>query len=175
MRKHFGATAFLIVLLFAFIRQCSADSSYVLPYPSSMPGNKFYKVHLFLEHLEKYWYFGNFGQFKYNLKQSNKYLVESKTLFDYKQYMLAYKAIQKSDLYFSKTYQYLEKANKEGKDIGQNLSLLKKASSKHIEVLEKIKTTVPDTFNWQEEKSLAVLLYLGKKISQSIDIRKRFL
>src|SRR3989344_5659903 len=112
MRNHFGLASLFLIFLFIFAEQCIAESIYVLPYPSSMPGNKLYKVHLFLESLEQYWYFGSFGQFKYSLKESDKYLVEAKTLFDYKQYILANKALQKSDIYFSRTFPFLVKAKK---------------------------------------------------------------
>ena len=66
-----------------------AESQYVLPYPSAMPGSFLYKLNLVQEEILRYWYFGDFGQFKYNLGLSDKYLVEAKTLFEYKQYLLA--------------------------------------------------------------------------------------
>ena len=152
-----------------------AESSYVLPYPPQMPGSFMYKLRLVSEEIQKYWYFGNFGQFKYNLKKADKYLVEAKTLFDYKQYLLAYNALKKSDLYFSKTFPYLKKAAKEGKDIAQNYLILRDASLKHIEVLEAFRVTLPETFTWQEEKTTAKPLHIGKEISQSIAIRNKSL
>lgn len=169
---------FLVLLIsitfFLFSPQSiSAQSSYVLPYPPQMPGNFMYKLRLISEEIQRYWYFGNFGQFKYNLKEADKYLVEAKTLFDYKQYKLAYKALQKSNLYFSKTFPYLSKAKSEGKNIAQNLNILKEASLKHIEILKVLEISLPETFIWQEEKSVAIPLYLGRQISQSIEIRRK--
>ena len=103
---------FLIILfVFSIIPQpLFAEASYVLPYPSAMPGSKFYKLHQLFEKFEKYWYFGNFSNFHYNLKYSDKYLVEAKTLFEYKQYLLAYQALKKSNSFFLKTKQSLENA-----------------------------------------------------------------
>ena len=148
-----------------------AQSSYVLPYPSAMPGNKFYKFHEILEFVSKYWYFGNFGQFTYNLNESDKYLVEAKTLFEYKQYLLGYKAQQKSDKYFLETFKYLKNAKAENKDIAEKYSLLKNAAKKHTEVLINLKNIIPSEFLWQPEKSSLTKLNLKSDIENSINIR----
>lgn len=167
---------YFLVFLFSiavFSEKAYAQSSYVLPYPSAMPGSFSYKLHLAWENLMEYWYFGNFGQFSYNLKQADKYLVEAKTLFEYKQYLLAYKALQKSDDYFIKTYLYLRKAKNESKNINQKQNLLKEASLKHKEKLNEIKPNIPENFVWQPEKAALVNLELRKKIEESIGIRTR--
>lgn len=168
----------LLVPLFIFsffiliIRPVFAESSYVLPYPSSMPGSKFYKVSLIWDEIRRYWYFGDFGQFKYNLGESDKYLVEAKTLFEYKQYLLGYKSLQKSDFYFLNILPFLKKAQKENKNISAKVDLFREASRKHIEVLVKMKMEVPETFNWQPEKSQSTNLNLKKAIVISIKMRK---
>lgn len=149
-----------------------AQSDYVLPYPSSMPGNVFYKVNLVKEKLMKYWYFGSFGKFDYNLKQSDKYLVEAKTLFEYKQYLLGFKALQKSNTYFNNIPQYLTKAKRENKNIVQRQNILKSASLKHIEMLNFIETITPDNFVWNPEKEVSTDLNLEKTIDEAIRIRK---
>lgn len=168
---------FILVLVFLkyFLTNVFAGSSYVLPYPSSMPGSKFYIISLIKEKILKYWHFGNFGQFTYNLKQSDKYLVEAKTLFEYKQYFLGFQALKMSDKYFSNTLPYLVKAKKEGKNIVQKQNLLKEAITKHIEVLSLVKDQVPESFLWQPEKSLSTNLELKNLIEQSIAIRKKYL
>ncbi|MCL4418206.1 MAG: hypothetical protein M1365_16230 [Actinobacteria bacterium] len=117
MRSHIFVL--LVVVFITFIplsTKASAQSSYVLPYPSAMPGSSSYKIHQLYESIIKYWYFGNLGQFKYNLKQSDKYLVEAKTLFEYNQYLLASKALTKSDYYFKNIEPYLLKAKNEIKN-----------------------------------------------------------
>ena len=165
----------VVVLLCISATKCFASSSYVLPYPSTMPGSIFYKVHLAEEKLLQYWYFGNFGQFLYNLKESDKYLVEAKTLFEYNQYLLGYSALEKSDLYFEKTLPFLVYAKKERKNISDNRTMLSEASKKHIEVLLKITSEVPETFNWTPEKSSATELKLFDAINNSIAIREKYL
>lgn len=164
---------FSIIFLFLFLPQISfAQSSYVLPYPSSMPGSFAYKLHLVFENVSRYWYFGDFGQFDYNLKMADKYLVQAKTLFEYKQYLLGYKALQKSDLHFAKIIPSLGKASHKKKDISGKKTILSKAAQKHIEVLEKTELETPDVFNWQPEKALPTNIYLKKDIEKSIDIRR---
>lgn len=148
-----------------------AESSYVLPYPSFMPGSGIYKIHLLWEELMNYWYFGNFGKFTYNLKQSDKYLVEAKTLLEYKQYLLGYKALKRSNDYFTKVNPYLNKARIENKNISQRQNILKEAALKHIEVLKKTKQDVPEAFVWQPERLPSTTLNLKKSIEESIVIR----
>lgn len=170
--KLFGVAVFFLISFFIMIGSVYAESSYVLPYPSSMPGSLNYKLHLIYENLSRYWYFGNFGQFEYNLKMADKYLVEAKTLFDYKQYLLGYKALQKSDVHFAKIMSSLEKANSEKKNISQKKTILKEAVLKHVEVMEKIDIETPDIFTWQPEKGLPTNLDLKRDIENAISIRK---
>ena len=76
MKKVFIITLFLFMVS---ARLVYAESDYVLPYPASMPGSKFYILQEIKNNLMKYWYFGNFGQFTYNLNQADKFIVEAKT------------------------------------------------------------------------------------------------
>lgn len=166
---------FLLVFFFIVFFKTSvlAQSNYVLPYPSSMPGSLFYEIHLVYENISKFWYFGNFSQFDYNLKLADKYLVEAKTLFEYKQYLLGYKALQKSDLYFKKILPNIVNAAKNGKNTSQKRVILKEAAGKHIETLNKIRKDVPEVFIWQPEKSIPTTLNLGAILDESIRIRER--
>lgn len=167
--------AVLIVFNLIFAPWASAESQYVLPYPSFMPGSPFYKLNLIKDEILKYWYLGNFGQFTYNLKQSDKYLVEVKTLFEYKQYLLGYQALKNSDRYFQKILPYLLRAKNEGKDIIKKQNKLKAAALKHIEVLDLIKQQNPRQFVWKPEKSPPTTLDLHGEVEKSIKIRKQAL
>lgn len=162
-------TTFLFLLSF---QTSFAQSSYVLPYPSYMPGNLLYKVHLGLEYFEKYWYFGNFGQFAYNLKQSDKYLVEAKTLFEYKQYFLGVRALRKSDSYFNAALHFLQKASSKGINITGKKELFKNAGLKHNEVLLDIKSEVPQNFLWEPEKQSSSRLNIWDDIDNSLKVIK---
>ena len=126
-----------ILLFFLFPRNIFAESSYVLPYPSAMPGSIFYKLNLIQEEILKFWYFGDFGQFKYNLSQSDKYFVEAKTLFDYKQHFLAFQALQKSDKYFRKVKPAIFSAKRNGKNTTDKEKLLKEAAEKQEKIFRK--------------------------------------
>ncbi len=160
-----------IFLSIFFNRPVSAQSSYVLPYPSFMPGSTFYKLNLLKEKIMKYWYFGDFGQFNYNLKLSDKYLVEAKTLFEYKQYLLGYRALQKSDSFFVKILPAIVSVKINGKNIASKKRILEEASEKHIETLDAIRNNIPNVFLWQPEKSLPTTLNLEKIINRSIQLR----
>ena len=98
----FLVTYFLVVPLAQAV-------DYVLPYPSYMPGNPMYKIRQILERAQEYWYFGDMAKVKYHLKMADKYLVEAKTLFEYKQYLLAVDALQRSNQQFQPLPQLLER------------------------------------------------------------------
>jgi len=138
--------------LFAF----PVHAEYVLPYPSFMPGNKLYNITRAIDKIENYWYFGTIAQTKYHLKLSDKYLVEAKTLFEYKQYLLATDALARSDLEF--------KALPKSK-------IVARAAQKHRQVLESLLLTVPPEFVWTPEKSSAIPLDLYGILSHSITLR----
>lgn len=167
----------LFVLLFLFFvftsNSFSSESTYVLPYPSYMPGNKLYSVSLLWDKFMQYWYFGNLAQFSYNLQQSDKYLVQAKTLFEYKQYLLGYDALKKSNTFFGKSEQALSQAQKENKSIDQKKQLYSEAAMKHIEVLTDLKLLVPAEFTWTPEKEAAQKLNIAQLIDDSLSIREK--
>lgn len=162
------AVIFLLLFILFSSNITFAASSYVLPYPSTMPGGISYKLHLVWEKVSQYWYFGNFGQFEYNLKESDKYLIEAQTLFEYQQYLLGYNALQKSNEYFAKTLPNLESAKKNGKNIVEKRQLLAKAALKHSEVLEKMKANTPATVHWSPEKSASSELQIHGLLDDSL-------
>lgn len=160
-----------VILFFLFHTHVAfAQSEYVLPYPSSMPGSKFYTVNVLWDELMKYWHFGSMSQFRYNLEQSDKYLVEAKTLFEYKQYLLALQALEKSDDHFLIAKDFLKKSAMDGKDISEKNVLFQSAARKHIDVLSSV--SVPQTFVWQPEKQEASTLHLQDELKQAIEERR---
>ena len=173
-----GRFYFFFLLLFVisilYPLSISAQSNYVLPYPSAMPGSNMYKLHLLWGKLSRYWYFGDFGQFDYSFKMSDKYLVEAKTLFEYKQYLLGYKALQKSNDYFKSTFPSLISAKIHNKNIFEKKNILKEASLKHMEVLKMVEKEVPGDFLWTPEKSSPQSLQIIKLIQGSINLRKSY-
>lgn len=147
-------TAIFLFLVYSFLFIVPVvNAEYVLPYPSFMPGNKIYKITRVVDKLKEYWYFGNLSQAKYHLALSDKYLVEAKTLFEYKQYLLALDALKRSDDYFSKQ---------------KNIE----AAKAHILVLESLLRQLPPTFEWKPEKDDPTQLPISEKLEQSIIIRQ---
>lgn len=165
----------LLIIFFLFLAKPLEASSYVLPYPSSMPGSVLYDFNLLKESILKFWFFGSLGQFKYNLKQSDKYLVEAKTLFEYNQALLALHALNTSDEYFGQVSVHLDKAKKEGKNVMGSREILGRASKKHIEVLNKLKDELPQTLDWNPEKDKPQTLMLRRDLNNSIELRKKYL
>ena len=150
----------------------SVYASYVLPYPSFMPGNKLYTISRVVDHLSNRWYFGSIAQIKYHLKLADKYLVESKTLFEYQQYLLAVDALKRSDNEFFAIPDHISKASQEGKDVRNISETVRSAAIKDMEILTNISTLVPKSFLWVPEKSVSTELDLEPLILQSLRIRK---
>jgi len=172
MKKYCASIFLSFLFLTLFVKEVIAASSYVLPYPGIMPGNKLYKVEKILDWVKKYFLFGDFAQYKYSISLSSKKLVEAKTLFEYKQYVFAISALNESDKEFVEANKYLLQAREHKKDIAEKLREFNSAAQKHDEVLEKVLINVPATYSWSEEKKEPVELFLKEKIERSIDIRK---
>ena len=163
----------VIMLLFFIVSPVNAfaESTYVLPYPSSMPGSKWYLLQEWKDVVMRYWYFGNFGQFTYHVKQADKHLVEAKTLFEYNQYYLADQALKRSTDHFVQTASYLKQAEEEQKDISEQKKILEQAALKHREVLDSLREQLPETFLWQPENAPEVVLPLYEHIDTAISKR----
>lgn len=141
----------LTLFLVFFALRVAVYADYVLPYPSYMPGHKLYRISRMIDELKNYWYWGSIAQTKYHQGLSDKYLVEAKTLFEYKQYPLALDALKRSDQHFSK-------------EISQ-------AYEVHIWVLTKLKAELPITFVWQDEYRKPISLAIAEALKRSIEIR----
>ena len=169
--KIFYFISILIILLQFSITPVFAQSEYVLPYPSTMPGSFFYRLHGISEKILPYWYFGNLGRFFYSLKESDKYLVEAKVLFEYKQYLLAIHALDASNRYFDVLSSLLKNAEKEGKDVFEKNNTYNQAALKHKEVLVQLMAVTPEVFIWQDEKKQPLKLSIHKQLKEAISRR----
>ncbi len=165
---------YLIIVVFScifFTLTQSVYAEYVLPYPSFMPGNKIYKISRIADKLKEYWSFGNLAKAKYHLGLSDKNLVEAKTLFEYKQYLLASEALKRSDEHFLKISTFLDAAAGEGKDVTSWRETVQQAATVHANVLASLMKLVPISFEWTPEKEQSTALSLHKALQQSIDAR----
>jgi hypothetical protein len=147
-------------------------ADYMLPYPSAMPGNKIYKVMRIIDKLKNYWYFGSIAQTKYHLGLADKYLVEAKTLLEYKQYLLAVDALVRSDNEFARVIDSIKRAKSEAKSISVLQKNVSDAADKHAEVLSAVLPIVPSQFTWTPEKQASTDLKLKDMITSSINLRK---
>lgn len=164
----------LLLFVFFFISSpiFAQSSEYVLPYPPQMPGSYTYKLRIIGEKIQKLWSFGSFSQFSYNLRLADKYLVQAKTLFEYKQYLLGYESLKESDAFFEDAVASLKNAKIEKKDISQKKNIFKSASLKHLEVLNTLQLILPEEINWVPEKTASTKLLLRNAIKNSLEIRK---
>ena len=161
----------ICILLYSFFIPQIVFAKYVLPYPSYMPGNKLYTISKVWETLESWWYWGAIGQTKYHMMLADKYLVEAKTLFEYKQYMLAINALQKSDEHILQVPKSIILGERQGKDMTQFSSLFTQEQDVHRVVLVALQTELPKTFIWTPEKAIPTTLDINGVLSRAIILR----
>lgn len=169
--KKFLSVGFFIVLCLFFCADYSIAAEYVLPYPSYMPGNMLYTVSHWIDTVQKYWHFGDIAGLKYNRTMSDKYLIEAKTLFEYKQYKLAVSALQKSNEHFTDALVYLIDVNASGKDNGEQAAILRQSADQHNKVIAALDESLPDTIVWNEEQKESEELSLIVLFIQSRTLR----
>ena len=162
---------FLIIGYWLFIHPVQIYASYMLPYPSTMPGNKIYTFTRIVDNLKAYWYVGDIAQVKYHLMLSDKYLVEAKTLFEYKQYLLAQDALVRSDMHFKLLSNALSNGKKHGKDMGEIGHAVADAAVAHITLLNSLQTILPESFEWKPEKGDTTNIPVYEHISEAKQIR----
>lgn len=165
------ANCIVIAFLFGVMPQ-AVHAEHVLPYPSYMPGNKLYRVTRVIDRLKKPLYFGSISRYKYHLALADKYLVEAKTLFEYKQYLLAVDALDRSDREFASIAPYIFRGMKEGKNMGAFVQKFQDASWAHISVLKNLKALLPASFEWRPEKAGATTLTLADILDASVALRE---
>ena len=162
-----------IMCITYFISQLSVvHADYVLPYPSYMPGNTFFRISRIADRLKFYWYWGNIAQIKYHLGLSDKYLVEAKTLFEYKQYLLAADALSRSDKELTNIPALLQRGAKEGKDMAQLSETVREAMSIHMAVINTLKNQLPKEYIWRPEKTSETIIRIDEILTSSHEIRR---
>lgn len=160
------------LLLFFTVHGVLASSTYILPYPSFMPGHRLYRAEQILDILRRFWAFGNFSRHQYELGMADKKLVEAKTLFEYGQYFLATRALVDSNQHWQKATDCLKEAKDEGKNISQKLANFQAAADKHQEVLNELLAKLPEEVIWQEERKEAQKLKIKEWLEEAVRDRK---
>lgn len=171
--KKFILTLSLIGI-FLFVSQV-AEAAYVLPYPSYLPGNKLYKVSEIIDGLKKYWHFGTLTQLKYVQEMSDKHLVEAKTLFEYKQYALGVRALEKSNSEVVQISPLLSRLAEEKKNNPEIIENVDEEMKSHVGVLARMFSELPDNIEWTEEKQASRVINFSKLFSDAMDLRKKIL
>jgi hypothetical protein len=169
--KNFFILSVFCFLLSAFFPVYAND--YVLPYPSFMPGNKLYRISRIIDKLQNYWNWGSLAQERYHLELSDKYFVESKILFEYKQFLLGVDALRRSNDELLFIRKNILEAKSEGKNVDDVAKNYLSALEKHQEVLHKIKQIVPAVFEWAPEKERSTILPLYQLLDDAILLRKK--
>lgn len=169
--KLLKSIVFVLLTSLIFSRSSFVFAAYVLPYPSYMPGNKLYAVSKIADRLESWWYWGAISKTKYHMKLADKYLVESKTLFEYKQYMLAINALRESDEHITQIPAYIALGKSQGKNMTEVELSFSTEKIVHREVLQKLKTELPSTFVWTPEKEVPTTLDIEGLLLRALTLR----
>jgi len=102
---------------------------------------------------------------------ADKYIVEAKTLFEYKQYLLGTDALARSDAQFFQISRHLFAAKQNGKDSTLLRDKMLEESIVHERLLTRLMVDVPETFVWEPENAKSSTLSLYTLLKSSIDIR----
>ncbi len=165
----------LLFLVYCLLPLRPVYASYVLPYPSYMPGNKLYRASRMVDAIKKYWHWGSLASYRYALGQSDKALVESKTLFEYSQYLLAVDALDRSNAALQAVPDLLRRAKHEGKNIEKYTREVTDAMQVHAQLLAKIISDTPEQFTWSPEKHDSQILFIHKLLSQAQQLRREII
>jgi len=136
-----------------------------------MPGNKLYRISRLSDDLKRFWYWGTIGSLKYHMALTDKYLVEAKTLFEYKQYPYAIDALGRSDKHFLDVIQARRRVKSENKEISSLRELAQSQQDGHVTVLMNLMRNLPKEYLWQPEKESSQLFNIEKIFSRSIETR----
>lgn len=159
-----------VLLCFLFTAKDVFAQEYVLPYPGFMPGHPLYKISNAVDKIQEWWSFGNFAKFTYHMNMADKKLVETKTLFEYKQYLLASQALEQHEKHLKKTSFFLDQAKTEGKNISQKKEIFKSAITKYKIILELLRQELPEIFYWKPEKDKPQIIGIKALIEDSIKL-----
>lgn len=159
---------FALLWIIFFTPAPALAQEYVLPYPGFMPGHPLYKVSQIIDQIQEWWSFGSFSKFKYHLASADKKLIEAKTLFEYKQYLLASQAINSYVHHLDNASYYLNQAGNENKNITDKKMVFSAARAKHLEILQQLKTNLPAEFLWLPEKAKPQPLKIRELIESAI-------
>lgn len=170
--KNKAVIIILLILNTLYLIPDTVYADYVLPYPSYMPGNKLYRVSRIADTLKQYWYFGSIASFRYHLELADKYLVEAKTLFEYKQYVLAIDALKRSDREIVVLPLWIAKAKSEGKDASGLVEKGQNATLKHQEMLNMLIGILPEEYLWEPEKAQAIPLAIKSHLLEAAALRE---
>lgn len=151
--------SFIVFLVVLFLPR-PAVAAYVLPYPSFMPGNKLYQVSRLIDEVKRYWYWGNLSSYRYYLGQSDKALVEAKTLFEYRQYLLAVNALKRSNA----ALQHIPDSLKGAEFI--------EAMEEHKKVISKLLGELPEEFIWRPEREESQTLQIHEELNRALFLRQ---
>ncbi len=104
---------------------------------------------------------------------SDKYLVEAKTLFEYKQYLLASDALVRSDKQLVDIPTLLQQGKKEREDMSQLRLLVREAMDAHMTVINTLKSQLPKEFIWKPEKVSETTIHIDEILTSSHEIRRQ--
>ena len=138
-----------------------------------MPGNKLYRISRIVDGVRGVWSWGNIAKIKYHMSLADKYLIEAKTLFEYKQYLFAVDALKRSNNHINKLPFYVMAAEKDGKNISVLREKITESRKAHLLVLNQLKTQLPEEFTWTPEKGSSTPLSLRTIFEEAIYIRQK--
>lgn len=114
----------------------------------------------FFDEAKRYWYWGSLASYRYYLGQSDKALVEAKTLFEYRQYLLAVHALERSNA-----------ALRHVPDSLQGAEFIE-AMEEHTKIIGKLLGESPKEFIWRAEREKPQMLRIHEELNRALRFRR---
>ena len=103
---------------------------------------------------------------------SDKHLVEAKTLFEYKQYALGVRALEKSNSEVVQISPLLSRLIEEKKSNPEIIENVDEEMRSHVGVLARMFSETPDSIEWTEERQAPRVINLNDFHTIAIQLRQ---
>ncbi len=134
-------------------------SDYTLPFPGILPDNILYTLKVVRDKVFEFLIVDPVKKADFYLLQSDKRLASGETLIINSKFLLGEQTISKAEKYLIQAVDTASLAKAKGKETSDVVDRLKKASLKHVEVIEALQKNSPESIS----EGLSLSLGLNEK------------
>ncbi len=140
-------------------------SDYLLPFPGILPDNVLYTLKIVRDKIFEFLIIDPVKNADFLLLQADKRLASGEALINNSKFLLGEQTISKAEKYLIRAVDAAAGAKARGKEANDVIDRLKKASQKHVEVIEALQKSSPDSIS----EGLSLSLGLNEKATVSLN------